>query len=192
MRETKRQIMHIFSGMVLAALIYFKILDATRLFILLVLGLVLSLIVRHHRLPVISWMLDHMEREGNHILPGLSTLHYLAGCIIVLLLFPMNIALASIMILTFGDSCSHLGGKYLGRTKTRLNDRKLMEGTVIGIVVGALAAGLFVEFMVAFVGSFFAMLIEVLEIKLWGKIIDDNITVPVVAGIAMWIITHVA
>ena len=82
-RETKRQLVHVCVGMVLATLIYLKIFGPTIMVILLIAGFLLSFLAQRHRLPLISWLLDEMERPEKKVLPGGATLHYLAGCTLV-------------------------------------------------------------------------------------------------------------
>ena len=83
---------------------------------------------------------------------------------------------------------SHLGGKYLGRIPHHLNNKKLIEGTLIGIFLGGLSASYFVHYIPAFLSAGVAMLAEVIEIKIWKITIDDNLLVPLIAGTVMWAI----
>jgi len=105
-------------------------------------------------------------------------------------LFEKDIALASIMILAFGDSISHLYGEKFGRIRNAISGdpRKLLEGTFAGTVAGALAAALFVPFPEAFLGSLAAMLLEVVKIDFNDLTLDDNLIVPLVAGTIMVLI----
>src|SRR3989338_268993 len=186
--ETKRQLLYVLVGMVLATLIYLKIFGPTIMITLLVIGFFLSCLAQRRRLPLISWLLDEMERPEKKVLPGSAKLHYLAGCTLVLILFPKNIALASIMVLAWGDSLRRIGGKYLGRIPHHLNNKKLIEGTLIGIFLGGLSASYFVHYIPAFLSAGVAMLAEVIEIKIWKITIDDNLLVPLIAGTVMWAI----
>ena len=191
MRETKRQLLHIAVGLVLVWLIHIEVLNPINMTVLLVIGFLLSLLQQKVNIPGITMLLKHMERPDKKILPGGSTLHYLAGATFVLLLFPKQIALAALMILTLGDSCSHLAGKYLGFTKNPFNQQKLIEGTVAGIFVGALGAAFFVPFFKAFTAATIAMLVEAVEIKIWRKPLDDNLIIPLLAGFVLWTIRMV-
>ena len=105
-------------------------------------------------------------------------------------LFSKEIALAAIMVLAFGDSISHLAGRYLGRTRNLFNgkSRKLLEGTVAGVFAGFLGALVFVPALEAFLGSLVAMVVEALEFEMNGKSIDDNLLVPLVAGTVMYLV----
>lgn len=109
----------------------------------------------------------------------------LGGCIIVLGLFEKNSALAALMILALGDSISPIVGGYYGKTPHPLNKLKLAEGTLAGIVAATLGAALFVPWKAAAIASFVALCIEAAEIKLGKYILDDNITVPFIAGLVL-------
>jgi dolichol kinase len=186
--EIKRQIFHIYLGLMLMLLIHRNILNSFYILLIILFGAIISLISTKVNIPVISWFLDNFERqEYRKKFPGKGTIFFFIGVYIVLRLFQKDIALASIMILTLGDSISHLIGKYFGKTKTKLSRKKLLEGTIAGIIMGFIGAILFVPYLEAFIASSIAMLFEAAEIK-YLKIIDDNITVPVVAAIVIFLI----
>lgn len=105
-------------------------------------------------------------------------------------LFEKDIALASLMVLTFGDSISHLVGGQFGQIRNIFNgkSKKLLEGTIAGTIAGTLTALLFVPFPEAFIGSFAAMIAEVVQVDLNEREVDDNLIVPIVAGTVMFLI----
>ena len=102
-------------------------------------------------------------------------------------LFPSDVALAAIAILTFGDSLSHLVGK-LGKRKNLLDASKNIEGGLVGVLVGTAAASFFVSFLFAFIASVLAMLAEALSLKLQEEEVDDNIIIPLVAGTVLFLL----
>jgi dolichol kinase len=107
-----------------------------------------------------------------------------------LLLYPKDIALASIMVLAFGDSVSHVFGIHFGKTKTILSETKLLEGTVAGFIAGFIGAWVFVSPFEAFFASLAAMIAEAVEIKLGTEEVDDNIIIPLVAGSVIWLMRY--
>jgi dolichol kinase len=115
---------------------------------------------------------------------------FFAGVLLVIKLFPKDIALASIMVLTFGDSISHLVGERFGRIKNIFNgrSRKLFEGTIAGTLAGFFAAVFFVPVPEAFLGSAVAMIAEVIQIDLNHYPLDDNLFVPLAAGTVMFLV----
>ncbi len=97
------------------------------------------------------------------------------GSILVVYFFPLDIALASIVILSVGDAVSHIVGKLLSRRTYRYI--KSIEGTVAGAMCAFVGALLFVDVGLALWGSVIAMLIETINIR-----IDDNLFLPVLAA----------
>ena len=77
----------------------------------------------------------------------------------------------------------------------KFSDFKYLEGTFIGILVGALAALPFVSVIEAFVGSAVAMTLESIELSFEmnsGKVlIDDNLFIPIIAGITIFILRNI-
>ncbi|MFA5888360.1 MAG: diacylglycerol/polyprenol kinase family protein [Candidatus Nanoarchaeia archaeon] len=180
--ETRRQFFHLFLGIAIVSLYNFHILSARRMFIILVIGILISIASSKYKLPGIAWFLDRFERKHAKF-PGQGAIYYILGCFAVIGLFPPDIASASIMVLAAGDSFSTLVGKNFGKHKI---GSKSIEGTVAGIVMGFLGAFVFVPALTAFLGAFVAMLAEALDIKLFNKVIDDNLLVTVVSAIVMY------
>ena len=155
------------------------------LFLLLIIGTILSFLSLHHKLPFISWFLYNFERA--HVHPGKGAICYLIGALFAVILFPQDIALASIMILALADSVSHYVGFNHGRIPHPFNKEKFLEGSVAGILAGFLGAWIFVSSLEAFIAAFAAMVVEGFEIQFNGKLandklVDDNILIPLVAG----------
>ena len=184
--ELKRAIFHVLIG---AAIIFVSM--KTRivwfLFFLLVTGLILSLLSLKYKLPLISWFLKNFEKP-NYIktFPGKGVLFLIAGCLLSLKLFPNDIALASIAIVSLGDPVSHL---ISGNFKSRLVKRKNILGILAGIIISGVAASFFVALPFAFIASVFAMAAEVLIIKLGEDPVDDNIIMPIVAGTVLYLLS---
>jgi len=181
--EVRRQAFHICLGLAIIILLVNNILNSLILFIILIAGILISILSRKFKIPVIYSFLKLFERKDIlKTFPGKGAISFLIGCLLVLQLFGRDIALASIMILTFGDSVSHLFGWHFGRKKHPLNCLKSIEGNIAGAFTGFLGAMLFVSPLPAFLASFGAMTAEAIELRMNNKIIDDNIIVPLVAG----------
>ncbi len=102
---------------------------------------------------------------------------YLAvGVILALLIFPENVAYASITILAVGDPVAGYVGEKFGRRHIR---QKSLEGFAAGLTAAFFATLLLVPPFLGFVGSTAGLLIELL-----GGL-DDNLTMPLIAGAAM-------
>ena len=181
--EVRRQAFHICLGLAIIILLVNNILNSLILFSILIAGILISILSRKFKIPVIYSFLKLFERKDIlKTFPGKGVISFLIGCLLVLQLFGRDIALASIMILTFGDSVSHLFGWHFGRKKHPLNCLKSIEGNIAGAFTGFLGAMLFVSPLPAFLASFGAMTAEAIELRMNNKIIDDNIIVPLVAG----------
>jgi dolichol kinase len=161
------------------------------LFLLLVSGIILSLLSLRFELPFIYFMLKKFEKPRYiRRFPGKGTLFFIAGCLLVLKLFPYGIALASIAILTFADPVATLSGLLIGKKNHRkpFNTLKKIEGTILGIAAGFLAALFFVSYIKALIAASVAMLAEALTLQLGGDDVDDNLLVPLVAATTLYLI----
>src|SRR3989344_1029581 len=184
-RELFRQILHLIIGLLTAITYYLDIIGPLTVFLMIIVGIISSILVKRIRLPFFSFFLENFEREEQiEKFPGRGMIFFFIGVLLVMKLFEKDIALASIMILALGDSISHIIGEHFGQIKNIFNgkSKKLFEGTLAGTLVGFLGASLFVPWTHALIASFTAMTAEVIEIDLNHNAVDDNLTVPLVAG----------
>lgn len=189
--ELRRKILHILVGITAILLLVYNIITPLIIFILLVIGTFLSLLSLKIRIPLISWFLDNFERsEDKNRLPGRGIIFAVAGSLLALKLFEINIALASITILTFADPISHIIGKYLGKTKSILDKRKNIEGHIAGFIISSLMAMFFVSPCLAIAGAITAMVFESIIIEIQKIQLDDNLIIPLAAGTAMLLIVR--
>ena len=128
------------------------------------------------------------RKEELRKFPGKGVIFYFIGVYISLLLFSKDIAMASIMVLAFGDSISHIYGLHYGKIKHPLSKTKFLEGTVVGFAAGFVGALFFLPWREAFFASLVAMIVEAVEIKIGTEQVDDNLIVPFVAGAAVWVV----
>jgi len=165
-------------------LVNYNILSIQALLIILVVGIVTSLVSKKCDVLGISWFLKKFERD-NARFPGEGAIFYLTSAVFVLMAFPEKVALASIMILALGDAFSTIIGKNFGKRK--ITKQKTIEGMLAGIIAGFLGAMLFVSPLTAFLGSLGAMVFEAIEVKVKNVSVDDNLFIPVIASIIMYI-----
>jgi len=183
--EVKRQLFHIFIGIIIVLLLNFNLINATFLFIIFIIGLVLSLSSRKLHIPVIHKLLQVFDRkEDLEKFPGKGAIFYFLGAFLVVFIFPKDIAMASIMILALGDSISRLVGPY-GYLKHPFHSEKFFEGTIAGAIAGFFGALIFVPWMLALAGSVVSMLIEGIDLRIKGFKIDDNLSIPLVSAVVM-------
>jgi len=187
--EVKRKILHIMIGIVALFLIIYNIINPLIIFIILTIGIFVSLLSLKIRIPLISWFLDNFERnKDKNKLPGRGIIFAVIGSLLALQLFEINIALASIIILTFADPISHLVGKAFGKTKSPLDKKKNIEGHIAGAIISSLMAIFFVHPALALAGALTSMLFESLIIEIQKIQLDDNLIIPLAAGTTMFLI----
>lgn len=186
--ELKRQIFHILLGMAFVVLLMYGFISKEIIFAAIIAGIALSYLSKKTKVPIIYNLLETFERKDKiKDFPGKGIIFYFIGVFIALLLFPKDIAMASIMVLALGDSISHLFGLHFGKTKHPLSKTKLLEGTIAGFIAGFTGALFFLPWHEAFFASLIAMAVEAIEIKIGAQQVDDNLIVPFAAGAAVWL-----
>jgi len=125
-------------------------------------------------------------KDKEHLRISSMTL-FLLGCFLSFLLFERNIAFTAIVFLIFGDMSAKILGLAYGRHKFF---NKTLEGSlahfIACIVLGyILHIYLGVPIPLIFIGSFIATLIEAVPFN-----IDDNLSVPVITGAVLTVITQ--
>lgn len=150
-------------------------------FFILTLGLLVFLELEYARVEKNWWhkipkfLNIFREKEKNHFA---GHIFMTTGAIVVFAAFDIRIAVASMSMTIFGDFFSALIGKKWGRHKLIFNNKSL-EGTIAGFLAN-LAVGFYLfnsDPILAVSMATAATMVEVLTQKL-----DDNLTVPVIAG----------
>ncbi len=188
--ELKRKIVHMLIGIIALFLLVYDLITPLQIFIILFIGILLSLLSMKIRIPIISFFLDNFENNEKGSLPARAVIAGVIGSLLVLELFSRDIALASISILVFADPVSHLVGKLAGKTKSFFDKRKNIEGHIAGALVSSLIAMLFVHPCLAISGAIMAMLFESIIIEIQKIQLDDNLIIPLVAGTTMFLIVR--
>ena len=181
-RELRRKSIHLL-GLVFPILYVFT----TRHTAIVVVGVLLAIALASELLKaffptfrgifmrIFSPMLRSQERKGG--LTGAT--YYLIGSFLCILLFDKTLAIVCLCFLTLGDLFAALIGKQWGRIK--LFSRKSLEGSLACFIVCAAVALLIgLHPIVALVGALVATLIELLPTG-----VDDNVTIPLISGLAM-------
>jgi len=109
---------------------------------------------------------------------------YAIAIMVSLILFPPHINYASIAILALGDGFATLFGKKFGRTTFPFNKGKQVEGSFFGFLFAFMGALAFVNPTQALIASAIGMLMESLPTP-----VSDNLTVPIVSGLVLTIIS---
>jgi len=184
--EIKRKLLHLILGIILVTLLMFGFIGVLHVFILTIIVIIIPLVNKRYKVPGMDWFLKNFERDENlKIFPGKGFIFYLIGSLLVLLLFPKDIALPAILVLAFADSIGHLFGMRFGRIRHPFVSTKFLEGWIVGLASGFIGALIFVPWHEALAASFFAMLVEGIEVKIGADEVDDNLIIPLVAAIAI-------
>jgi dolichol kinase len=184
--ELRRKILHIMLGLAVILLSAYYPRAKWVLFYTIIIGIALSLVSIHARLPVIGFMLDKFERPYyRKVFPGKGPLFFIAGSLFVLKLFPSSIALASIAIATFSDPFFSFDKRILkGIFKT-----KNLRSFLLGLFAGTISASFFILPFYALIATFCAAIVESAAIFLGTDPVDDNIIIPVSAGTVLYVIS---
>lgn len=187
--ELRRQIAHLLVGVLVVFLIELKLLTPGLLLPLLLLGFLLSWTCKKYRPPLLYDLLQLFERPQDLAnFPGRGFIYLLLGSYLSLLIFPITIAKGAIMVLAVGDSISHLVGRYFGHTKVPFSNNKMLEGTIVAIIFSTLGTLLFVNFSQAFLASLLTISLESIYPEKLSRHLDDNILMPLLAGMIMILI----
>lgn len=132
---------------------------------------------QHKEIFFFSKLLRSCKREQDE--RGFA--YFFIGIILTLLFFRFNpgVANAAILLLIFGDSVSTLVGSKWGRNKLPYQEKKTLEGSMAFLVVGLPMALTQLPFIPALLGTIAGVFTEAYSP------LDDNLTVPLVAGLVM-------
>ncbi len=118
--------------------------------------------------------------EGQKIL---GSTWFAVGALATLLLFGRDIGGTAVLMLTWGDPAAELAGRTWGqpgRRKTRAGSLGCLLACLLAAWVGMSLGGL--SPLVALTGAVVATLVE-----RWSPPPDDNVWLPIVVGLAMWV-----
>jgi dolichol kinase len=131
--------------------------------------------------PIINRITENAIRSGERTSAfAFAPLSLALGVSASLLIFPTPINYASIVIVCVDDVVASTAGGAVGRNRIPYNSSKSVQGTILGMVTAFVVSLLFVSPILALTGSVVGMLVESLPLRL-----NDNITIPILAGIAM-------
>jgi dolichol kinase len=189
--EIKRKVVHMLFGVVAVILFSQGLINWVHIAYFAIISIALSLLSKKYRVPFIDWCLGQMERDENlKRFPGKGVIFYLIGIFLSMYFFRdyPDIVKASIMILAFGDTMGYICGVRFGRIEHPFSKKKCLEGMIAGIIAGFIGAVIFVAWQEALVAAIFAMAVEGLEMRIGIEKVDDNITIPIVASVTIWIV----
>ncbi|MDH7594241.1 MAG: phosphatidate cytidylyltransferase [Methanomicrobiales archaeon] len=181
MDENLRKLVHLLFGLVISASIL--LLDPDLLLVILsgsiLAGFSLSDAIRRgYRIPVVSQLIDHLERAGE--VPGKGALFFALSALVCSILFDRSLVFPGMLTLTVLDGITALVGRNYG--KRVIMNEKTLEGSLAGWF-----AALFVLFLIlpppdAMAATITAGLVELLSP------VDDNLTIPIAVCVALFLI----
>jgi dolichol kinase len=179
MREIYRKVVHLLVGLSLLFLALFiraeYSLDVLKLFLLALLmaSLFIDFLIADLKIkiPIYEMVERKKELSGLH-----SSSFFLIGCLLAIQFFTFEVALAAISMLVFGDAMAALIGRKWGKPfykkKSLLGSTAMfLTSTLVGIFF---LANIWVVLAMAFIGT----LVEV-----FVNNIDDNLMIPLFAGL---------
>lgn len=155
------------------------------LFLVFVIAVLMSILSLKIKIPVLNTILKKLGKKEEAKFPGKGFIFFLAGCLLTAKLFPLDITLASIAVLTFADPTASLARKVL--TKKSYKSFKGFPG-VISCIVAFFVAFLFVPAIYALTATLSGTLVESFRIKLGQSEADDNLFVPLASGTSLYIL----
>lgn len=185
-REAKRKLFHLTIGIIFSLLIYNELADWKHFLILSLFSAALMGYIKLTKksVPLISRMIKSIGRESE--LPGAGAVAFLLGTFLAAFLFTKDIAAASIIILAIGDSVTPLSCEFFKKKKTFFLKHIKLKSFLLGLILCFISSLFFVSYRQAFFGPLVAMLIESWDAT---DFIDDNISMPVIAGLVMTLIS---
>ncbi|MCS7171018.1 MAG: phosphatidate cytidylyltransferase [Aquificaceae bacterium] len=180
--ETRRKVFHLFALLLwLPPLYLFPGWLLTLLFVIvIVMNLITLLRLWEDRLRPYYLFVYKLERRRNYSKPGIQALWANLGIFLSFLLFGRESALVAVVVLAVGDAFASVVGMRYGRR--RIGERSI-EGSLAFFFSTLLVLALLIGLWKALLVSFFSALVELLPLRL-----DDNFTVPIVAGLVYYVI----
>lgn len=148
---------------------------------------------------VVIWCLELLRVKGAITVPFLrdrernkvgAHAFFMLSTFISILVFDIRIAIASILMLTIGDPASGIANLFIGRKLGETEGREavlkppgvILIMFIVSFLVGCLSIG---SVRIAIFGAFGAAVADGLQVKVRDVIIDDNLTIPLYAGLLM-------
>lgn len=179
--ETKRRLIHA-SGGVFPLLYLGGVVTWPQLRYLFLFGLVVTGVLEFARLVlgINWWLFEELTREYEESNVAGYAL-YIASSAFVILVFEPRFAVPAILMLAVADPVSG----YLGADELRTIKRPRVLVVTFGI--GVLIAAPFVHPVAIILGAVTATVADGVKPVIAGYVIDDNLTIPIGAAVAMYI-----
>jgi dolichol kinase len=189
-KEIRRKAIHL-SGLTVPLGIIFLGRSITA--VAIALALAVSLLLEAQRLKGKIRLPEVRDHEHTRVA---GYIYYMAGCLLVVLLFPPMIAVTSVLFLALGDTVSGLAGSILKNCDVRgMPAQKGRRIKPLPVVAAMFSACLFIgyissgfsglSFAVYLAGAAAATFADGVAIIVKGRSLDDNFSIPVLSGALM-------
>jgi len=155
--------------------------------ILILIAIVIFIIIlfridRHHKIFIISSLLNRCKRKDDEK----GFVYFFLGIILTIYFFQFDMAVvnAAIIIFLFGDSASTIFGKKYGKMRLPFNKNKTVIGSVAFFAVAFIGALTQVPVIPALFGAIAGAITEAYSP------VDDNIPIPLISALIMSIIIY--
>ncbi|USG98996.1 SEC59/DGK1/VTE5 family protein [Thermococcus argininiproducens] len=138
----------------------------------------LGLYVREEVIALVEKELEAISREHEKYSIG-AHIYFTIGALIIVCLFPKDIAIGAITVATLGDAIAAIIGKPFGRH--RFKNGKSVEGSLAYFVTAFLTLFVLIDLPHALVGALAGMLAEFYELPP-----DDNFSNQIAVAIAIY------
>ena len=171
MNEDGRQLVHLGFGVLIALAIF--VLGKEYGIMVLALGLfggfvLIDLVDRGYPVPVVSAMVENLERTGR--MPGYGAVCFVLSALFCLIFFPVDYVVAGVLTLAVLDSFSTIVGVHFGRH--RIFNGKSWEGTAGGIIAAFIPLAFLLAPIPAVAAAVIAGIAELISP------IEDNLVIP--------------
>jgi dolichol kinase len=192
--EIGRRLVHS-SGILAPAAYLLGILTWGQLTALLVLGVVIAAVLEIVRLRygLDWWIYENLTREYEQEKVAGYAL-YMVGFAFLALAFPPEIAIPGMLMLAIGDPVSGFLGKKLGDGGLSRKPVPVLAAMfavcfllAVPFLLVSPAADVETAILVASAGALVAALADGVPLIVRDYVIDDNLSIPVGAGVAMWL-----
>ncbi len=148
-------------------------------------------LVLKKRIPIISWFWQ-LKRPSEKKKLG-TEVYFVVGILICFAVFDLRIAVAAVLMATFGDLATALIGKKFGKRLIKGIESKTWEGVIAELAVNLIAGFLVLRTALWWFGSGFGqplwpviigMAAVATVVETTTRRVPDNLTVPVFSGFA--------
>lgn len=174
----ERKLIHLLLGLGIILVFWTLPIPPVLLLVAGILAQGIFLLNRRIALPIIGWLVERWEKEEHKkVMPGHGLFMFVLGSGLSLMLFPREIALAGIAVLTVGDPLAAIVGGKWGKAE------KSTIGTLAGFLGGFAVSIVFVSPIQGLASALLGMLAECLRIRLFSFEMSDNMLVPIAASL---------